>query len=180
MDGLDASMVERIRTAARTGMEQVRAEWIQHASSQPELPSEHDRLLLVKGLTERVASLLEKGGYGTLNSIVSETDLDRLSIKSGLGSQRATALQENVKKFLDDEWAGIEAGVGVAKAKADEEAERLEAETKAKAELEAAEAEKEAAAAAAAAPAAEASDESVPERPTTAENPEPAPRPEGA
>lgn len=175
VDGLDPSMVDNIRNAARTGMEQVRGEWIAHASSQPELPSEHDRLLLVKGLTERVAGLLEKGGYGTLNSIVSETDLDRLSIKSGLGSQRATALQENVKKFLDEEWSGIEAGVAVAKAKADEEAERLEAETKAKAEAEAAEAEAEAEKAAAAAAA-----EAPPEPPPAAESSEPAPRPEGA
>lgn len=138
VEGLDESMVEKVRAEARKGMEKVRAEWIAHATSQPELPSEHDRLLLVKGINDRTAGLLEKGGYGTLTSILGETDLDRLAIKSGLGAQRASALQDNVEKFLKDEWPGIEVGVAAAKEIADAEAARLEAETKAKAEAEAA------------------------------------------
>ena len=122
VDGLEESMVEGIRAKAKVGMEDLRKEWVTHAASLPHLPSEHDRLLLVSGVNERVAGLLEKGGYGTLNSIISEEDIDRLAIKSGLGAQRASALQDAVRSFLNNDWAGIEAGVAVAKEKADAEA----------------------------------------------------------
>ena len=155
VEGLEEAMVEGIRAKAKVGMEELRKEWVTHAASLPHLPSEHDRLLLVSGVNERVAGLLEKGGYGTLNSIISEEDIDRLAIKSGLGAQRATALQDAVHSFLNNDWAGIEAGVAVAKEKADAEAEVAREAAEAEAAREAAERAATEAAAAAAEPAAE-------------------------
>ncbi|MEM6956291.1 MAG: transcription termination factor NusA, partial [Myxococcota bacterium] len=138
----DESIIETLREKATAGMEDLRKEWVQHAATLPQMPTDHERLLLIRGVNEQVATALEKGGYGTLTSIESETDIDRLAIKSGLGAQRATALQEAVRDFVTNDLPGIEAGVAVAKEKADAEAEaaRVAAEAEEAAKTAAAEA----------------------------------------
>ncbi|MEM9068878.1 MAG: transcription termination factor NusA [Myxococcota bacterium] len=126
VEGVEESMVDQLQADATRGMEELRLEWIAEASKQPEPPSEHDKLLLVKGVTERIVELLEKGGYGSVSTIVREADTDRLAIRAKLGHELAGRIKEAVEAFLENEWPAVEAGI--AKAAAEKaEAERLAA-----------------------------------------------------
>jgi N utilization substance protein A len=141
VEGIDEDNVEKIRQQAIVGTEEVRQEAIKATAERPEVPSEHDKLLLVKGVNDRVAEMLEKGGYGSLKSIASEEDIDRFAIKSGLGAARAQDVRDAVRSFLDDEWPAIEAGVEKAIAIERERVAKEVAEEEARAAAEAAEAE---------------------------------------
>lgn len=153
VEGIEADAVDRIQAAAAAAMEEMRLEWIEEAARQPTLPTEHDRLLLVRGVNERIVDQLEKGGYGSISAILGEEDTDRLAIRAKLGHELAHKIKAAAQDFLENEWPKIEAGV----ARAKEEADRLAAEEAAAAEAAAAQ---EAAAAEAESAAATPSDDS--------------------
>ena len=138
VEGIEESAVEGIRKRAAAALEEQRLEWIETAKASHEMPAERDKLLLVKGLTERIVDMLERGHYGSMQSIIKEADTDRLAIRTGLGSQRAAFVKEAVNTFLANEWPAIEAGIAEAQKVHAVEMEKQAAEAKAAAELEAA------------------------------------------
>jgi N utilization substance protein A len=162
VEGLRRDDIPRLKEEALSGTEELRQERLKDASSRPEPLSEREKLTLVKGINDRVAEFLEHGGYGSVAAVSRETDVDRLAIKTGLGSQRARDIKAGVLAFLEEEWPGIERGVKesqarvraqaaeAAKARAEADARsRAEAEARRKAADAAREAERKAAAAAA-------------------------------
>ncbi|HJK89210.1 MAG TPA: transcription termination factor NusA, partial [Polyangiaceae bacterium LLY-WYZ-15_(1-7)] len=149
VEGIDEDNVERLRTQAGEAMEKMRQEWIEEASHQPELPTEKGRLMLIRGVSERIADLLDRGGYGSPKTIAAEEDTDRLAIRTRLTHEVAAGVKEAAKTFLAEEWPKIEAGV--AEARKVEMKRRAEEEARRKAEEEAQRKADEAAAAVAAA-----------------------------
>jgi len=140
--GIEEGQAQDIRQKATVAMETHRRERLVTAKSSAEPITEHERLLLVKGVHERVADMLESGGYKSAEDVAREEDADRLAIRTGLGSQRARAIRQSVAHFLEREWPEVDAGRKAAKAEADararEEAKkRDEAERAARAEEEA-------------------------------------------
>ena len=131
VEGIDEDNVADIRRQAEIGTEEVRQEAIKATAQRPETPSEREKLQLVRGVNDRVADLLEKGGYGSLKAIAGEEDIDRFAIKSGLGAQRAQEVRDAVREFLTNEWPAIEAGVQKALEAARERAVREAAEAEA-------------------------------------------------
>ncbi len=133
--GIEENEAADIKQKAAVAMEQYRKERLGAASESAEPITEHERLLLVKGVNERVADMLEHGGYRSVEEIQREEDADRLAIRTGLGSHRARIVKQNVSHFLDSEWPEVEAGRKAARAAAEAKA-REEARAREEAERE--------------------------------------------
>ncbi|MFW6067934.1 MAG: transcription termination factor NusA, partial [Myxococcota bacterium] len=137
VDGITEDRLEEVRRRAVEGMEYVRKERLRELGEQPEMPSERDRLLLVRGMTERLADVLESSGYGSVETIAAEQDTDKLALRSGLGMERAQALKDAAAEFLAQDWSPVLEGIKrTADAHARAEAERQEAEARAREEAE--------------------------------------------
>ncbi len=148
--GVAEEAVPQLKDDARKAMETLRQERLAAAAESNEPLTDKEKLLLVRGISTRVADLLENSGYRSVDAVHKEADTDRLSIKSGLGSHKAQIAKEGVELFLNKEWPPIEAkvteNVARARAAAEAEAKLQEAEAAKKAaEAEAAEAAKKAA-----------------------------------
>jgi N utilization substance protein A len=98
-----AGNATRIKEAAATAMEGQRQEGLAAARENSDDLSERQRLMLVKGMTERIAEALEQAGYRTVEAIYAETDADRLAIKTGLDARRAAMVREGVVHFVEQE-----------------------------------------------------------------------------
>jgi len=116
VDGITNKNVERLRDQAARAMEEVRKERIAAAATRHEMPTEREKLLMVRGISERMADVLEKGGYGSVGAISRESDLDRFALKVKMPHELASEIKEDVTRFLADQWPAIEAGVAAAAA----------------------------------------------------------------
>ncbi|MBX3251384.1 MAG: transcription termination/antitermination protein NusA [Myxococcales bacterium] len=121
VDGILPSTVERLRDQAAKATEEVRRERIEAAAKRAELPSEREKLLMVRGISERIADVLEKGGYGSVGAITREQDLDRFALRVKIPHELAAEFREDAERFLAQDWPAIEAGVA---AEAEREAAR--------------------------------------------------------
>ncbi len=135
--GIEEEQVPQLKEDARRAMEELRQERLVAAAEATEKLTDREQLLLVQGVTSRVADLLENSGYRSVQSVNEEADTDRLAIKSGLGSQKARLVKEGVALFVATEWPPIEEKLKVnierARAEAEAEAARQEAEAAKKA-----------------------------------------------
>ncbi|HLU49839.1 MAG TPA: transcription termination factor NusA, partial [Planctomycetota bacterium] len=89
VDGVNVDTAGAVKERAAGAMESFRKERLEALRVTAELPTERERLLLVEGVGERSADMLERGGYGSASQIRNETDIDRLAIRSGLESHKA-------------------------------------------------------------------------------------------
>jgi N utilization substance protein A len=106
--GVAAEDVAQLRDDAARAMEELRKEALEATASLTEAPTDRDKLLLVRNVNARTADRLEQSGYGSVETIVAETDTDRFAIKSGLGATRAAELKQAVADFVGTEWPPIE------------------------------------------------------------------------
>ncbi|MCA9530206.1 MAG: transcription termination/antitermination protein NusA, partial [Myxococcales bacterium] len=113
--------VERIRQAAYRGMEEIRQERLEQLTQSAELLSERDKVALIPGVSARMVDLLDRGGYGSLGAIVEEQDVDRLAIKTGLGSANSARIRAAAVDFAEEAWPPIEEAIrqNIAQARAE-------------------------------------------------------------
>ena len=93
-----------IQSKARQMVEDERRQRILEASRRTEPLSERERMLFVSGIGERTIELLLLQGYETVEQI-SEEDVDRFAIKTGLGLKKARAIIQGARQFLASEKA---------------------------------------------------------------------------
>lgn len=94
---------ERIKSSALGALEVLRQEKLASALERLNELSDHERLLLVRGVTDRVADLLSRAGYKSVEQLYDETDVDRLAIRTGLDQRRAAAVREGIVQFVEQE-----------------------------------------------------------------------------
>jgi len=121
-----------LRRRATEAMERLRKTRVEEAVAGDKVLTERDHLLLVSGVTGRVADVLLHAGYRNARSVLDEEDMDRLAIRTGLGSKRAQELLESVKLFLDQDFARVVEGQKVARERQAEADARARAEAQAK------------------------------------------------
>ena len=92
-------------------MDSVRKALIDRLVASPRLISEREILVLCSGITERVAEALERGGYRTVTDVAREEDVDRLSIRTGLGAQRAREVKDAVARFVREDLERVRAAI---------------------------------------------------------------------
>jgi N utilization substance protein A len=103
--GVEAA--QRLKSDAEGTLEILRSERIESAKSSPDPLEPRARLLLVKGLGERTATLLDEAGYKTIEDVARE-DEDKLAQKAGLGIPKAKTVKQAAAQFLANEWKPIE------------------------------------------------------------------------
>jgi Holliday junction resolvasome RuvABC DNA-binding subunit len=100
-------------------MEKLRLGRIKRAVSGEDLVNDRDELLLVQGVTPRIADLLLHAGYRNVRELSSEEDIDRLAIRTGLGSKRAQAIHEGVVYYSGEDAERVAEGQRGARARQD-------------------------------------------------------------
>ncbi len=95
--------VGAIQTAAEEAMELVRQARIRELAIREEPITERERMLFISGIGERTIELLAEAGYRTIESLATETDLDRLALNTGLGIRKARQIVQGVQQFLGSE-----------------------------------------------------------------------------
>jgi N utilization substance protein A len=110
-----------LKRRAENAMEKLRLGRIKRFASGEDLLSERDELLLIQGVTPRIADLLLHAGYRNLRDLSSEEDIDRLAIRTGLGSKRAQAIREGVEHYVANDAEKIASGQGQARERHDAE-----------------------------------------------------------
>jgi len=122
IDGVGGEEAARqLRAHAEAAMERRRSERVEAAASGEALLADRDWLRLISGVTPRMVEQLASAGYRTLESIASETDVDKLAIRTGLGARKAQELLEGVAEFLRNLESRVEAGQDIARRKHQEE-----------------------------------------------------------
>jgi N utilization substance protein A len=112
IDGVGTpARAEKLRTDAAGAMDSVRKALIDRLVASPRLISEREILVLCSGITERVAEALERGGYRTVTDVAREEDVDRLSIRTGLGAQRAREVKDAVARFVREDLERVRAAI---------------------------------------------------------------------
>ena len=112
----------RVKVQADRAMEEVRQKRLGDAASRAEPITERERMLLVRGVSDRAADLLEHAGYRSVEDIYREQDIDRLALKTGLGQKKARVIKEGVAHYVENESRAVEDGRKQARARAEAEA----------------------------------------------------------
>jgi N utilization substance protein A len=93
---------QRIREAADTAMDTMRDTRLREVMSGGQKLGPRDRLLLVRGVTEKTAELLENNGYRTPEDLLKEAE-DKLALKTGIGIKKARAIRQGAQSLVDAE-----------------------------------------------------------------------------
>ena len=108
IEGFGDVHLETLRHQTATALEELRLERIKRVSESTDSLNDRARLLLVRGVNERLADVLESAGYGSVDRIAREEDIDRIALQTGLESQYVAKLRESISHFVDTEWPPVE------------------------------------------------------------------------
>lgn len=92
-----------VKEAAAAAMERQRLSSIAQTAGSRDQMSDREKLMLVRGITDRIADALESAGYKTVDSLYAESDVDRLAIRASLDNRKAAEIREGVVAFVDHE-----------------------------------------------------------------------------
>ena len=124
IDGIKtADIAARIRREAADAMESHRFERVEEAKARPDSFTEREHLLLARGVTERIVEALEHSGYRSVADVLRENDVDRLAIRTGLGTHKAHEVKNGVARYVEDEMEAVKEAQREARARAEAEAE---------------------------------------------------------
>jgi N utilization substance protein A len=110
-----------LKRRAENAMEKLRLGRIKRFASGEDLLGERDELLLIQGVTPRIADLLLHAGYRNLRDLAAEEDVDRLAIRTGLGSKRAQMIREGVQHYQANDAERVAGGQRKARERHDAE-----------------------------------------------------------
>jgi N utilization substance protein A len=127
-----------LRRRAGEAMDRLRVKRLEETVVGDKVLSDRDALLLVRGITARIADLLQHAGYRSVRDIHAEEDIDRLAIRTGLGSRKAQEIRDNVSAYLESDSDRVDEGQRRARERQAESEARVRAEAVARAESEAA------------------------------------------
>ena len=98
-------------------MDKLRLSRIKRAVAGEDVLNERDELLLVQGVTPRISDLLLHAGYRSVRDLNAEEDVDRLAIRTGLGSKRAQQIRDGVLYYTEHDAARVAEGQRAAHAR---------------------------------------------------------------
>jgi transcription termination/antitermination protein NusA len=110
-----------LKRRAESAMEKLRLGRIKRFANGDDVLGERDELLLIQGVTPRIADLLQHAGYRNLRDLSAEEDIDRLAIRTGLGSKRAQMIHEGVQHYQANDADRIVEGQHKARERQDAE-----------------------------------------------------------
>jgi N utilization substance protein A len=104
-----------LRRRAGEAMERLRLKRIEEAVSGDKVLTDRDELLLISGITARVGELLVRSGYRSASDLRNERDIDRMAIRTGLGSRKAQEIVEGVAAYFEKDAERVNEGQGAAR-----------------------------------------------------------------
>jgi transcription termination/antitermination protein NusA len=116
-----------LKARAEAAMEKLRLGRIKRAVEGEDLLADRDELLLVGGVTPRIADLLQHAGYRNVRDLKQEEDVDRLAIRTGLGSKRAQVIREGVVRYAEQDAERVAGGQRIARERHEAEQQQLAA-----------------------------------------------------
>ncbi|MGZ3422266.1 MAG: transcription termination factor NusA [Polyangiales bacterium] len=93
---------QRIKEAAEVAMDSMRDKKLREVMEGAQKLGPRDRLLLVRGVTEKTAELLEQNGYRSPEDLLKEAE-DKLALKTGIGIKKARAIRQGAQSLIDAE-----------------------------------------------------------------------------
>lgn len=99
---------EAIQASARETMETVRMRTLSELGQRSEPITDRDRLMLIRGVGEHTALVLEEAGYRTVEDILDE-DSDKLALRTGFSNSRVARLLEASEQYMKQHHAIVEA-----------------------------------------------------------------------
>ncbi|MFO0615833.1 MAG: transcription termination factor NusA [Polyangiaceae bacterium] len=100
--GVGADGAEKLKTEAESTVERIRQERIRAAVGRTDPLSDHERMLLIRGVGDRTVALLEEAGYKSVEELIRE-DEERLAAKTGFGQKKARLIKTSAKEFAQSE-----------------------------------------------------------------------------
>jgi N utilization substance protein A len=122
-----------LKRRAENAMDKVRLARIKRAVSGEELLSEREELLLVQGVSPRISDLLLHAGYRSVRDLGAEEEIERLAIRTGLGSKLAQQIRDGALHYQEHDAARVAEGQRGAHARQEQARQALAAERDAKA-----------------------------------------------
>jgi N utilization substance protein A len=89
-----------VRDAAERALDEQRLTRVREVLAQGAALGARDRMLLVRGIGDKLIEPLEQQGYRTPEDLVKETE-DKLAVKSGLGIKKARAIRQGAQQYLE-------------------------------------------------------------------------------
>ena len=93
---------EKMKEQAEATLERLRQGRIAELAARLEPPTDHERLLLLKGVGERTVQQLEEAGYKSIADMLRE-DEDRLAIRTGMRIAKVRVLRMAARELLASE-----------------------------------------------------------------------------
>jgi N utilization substance protein A len=104
-----------LRRRAGEAMERLRLRRIEEAVSGEKVLTDREEMLLLSGVTARVGELLVRSGYRSVNDLKNERDIDRMAIRTGLGSRKAQEIVEGVAAYFERDSERVNQGQNAAR-----------------------------------------------------------------
>jgi hypothetical protein len=134
LDGLGGpANAASLRRRAAQAMERVRLRRLDEVVSGNKSITERDELLLIGGVSARVADLLHHAGYRSVRDVHAEEDIDRLAIRTGIGSKKAQELREAVIEYVAKDSSRVDEGQKRARERQQEADAKLRADAQSRA-----------------------------------------------
>ena len=92
----------QLRTHAEAALDQSRADRVREAAAAGTPLSGLDRLMLVRGVTDKLAEQLAQLGYKTPEDVVRESE-DKFAVKTSLGMKKSRLVRAGAQAYLDIE-----------------------------------------------------------------------------
>ena len=109
IDGVGSDeKAQELQQAAEVAMERLRKERIAAASVGTEPLTERDKIRFIEGVGLRTLQLLDEAGYKNVRELAQE-DPEKLSIRAGLGVEKARVVQAGAKFLIESEMREIAA-----------------------------------------------------------------------
>jgi transcription termination/antitermination protein NusA len=102
----DAAAASSIRRAAEQAMERLRQSRIDAAIAKEGPVTGAERLLLVRGVDQRIAQVIEESGYRNVEDIVRDGE-DKFATKTGFGARKAKLVLTAIETYLREEEPGL-------------------------------------------------------------------------
>lgn len=98
----DKEQAHKLRIAAESTVESERRARVEAILARDGKPTEGERLRLVRGVSDRVAQLLEEAGYRTVEDVDDE-EADKLASRAGIGIKRARLILHATDAYITEE-----------------------------------------------------------------------------
>ncbi|MCX7808523.1 MAG: helix-hairpin-helix domain-containing protein, partial [Deltaproteobacteria bacterium] len=92
-----------IKEAAFASGDAVRRALVERIIAKPQPMSEREIMLLAAGVTDAIAEALERGGYSSVEAVVSESNIEEFAHRTSLPLEQAQQIKKAMERFAQED-----------------------------------------------------------------------------